>query len=144
MSGLIIYAYVEGNPVSYTDPLGLRKGAVQPKAPDIGVFGCIGLACLTSTPKDSEPQLSLEPTLGGGIEICDPAPPKKPKDCNKNCGMYDANCDNQVQLGSYWPKRFGGLFFGPSFKRDGRFCLRIGPHAGVPFLPSIELGGISE
>lgn len=27
MSGLIIYNYVEGNPVSFSDPLGLRKGA---------------------------------------------------------------------------------------------------------------------
>jgi hypothetical protein len=38
----------------------------------VGVFGCTGLACLTSTPQDQQPQMSMELTLGGGIEICDP------------------------------------------------------------------------
>jgi RHS repeat-associated protein len=142
------FAYVESNPLLYVDPLGLRrggngKGPAPP--PTFGFFGCLGLFCTGSQTSDSEAQLSLEAALGGGIEICDaPPPPPEENMCKKSCGFYDRNCTNQAQPpGIPIPKKFGGLFFGPGFKRDGRFCVRIGPHVSVP-LPTLDLGGMGQ
>ena len=141
------FGYANANPLKFTDALGLMGGgsAVNKGPPTIGVFGCIGVVCVGSTTQDSEAQVSLEGALGGGIEICDPAPPTPEENmCKKPCGFYDRKCTNKLQPpGIPVPTRFGGLFIGPGFKRDGRFCVRIGPHMSVP-LPTLELGGISE
>nr|WP_281399042.1 RHS repeat-associated core domain-containing protein [Paenacidovorax monticola] len=91
------FGYVGGNPLSYVDPMGLQAymcGAAglpawcdKPKnPPTVGVFGCVGLAYLSANVGDTRPSMSLEPTLGGGLEICSPTPPPKPpeKMCEKN------------------------------------------------------------
>ncbi|WP_165456787.1 RHS repeat domain-containing protein [Aquabacterium lacunae] len=130
--GLNTYAYVGGNPLSYVDANGLRRGngAAHRRPPSWSFFGCVGLGCVSSGPNDVSAQLSAELTLGGGIEICDPPPEK----CDKA---------NPFQPpGLPLPERAGGLFIGPSIKNDGRFCIKIGPHIGVPFVPSVDMGGL--
>jgi RHS repeat-associated protein len=148
------FGYANANPLKFTDALGLMGGGSAVNKgkgpPTIGVFGCVGIACVGSTTQDSEAQVSLEATLGGGIEICDPPKPTPaPLACTKRCnsgGIYDRKCDDQAQPpGIPMPRRWGGLFLGPSFKADGRFCLRIGVFGAPPIpLPSIDLGGLSE
>jgi len=149
-AGLNTYAYVDSNPLRITDALGLMgqgnyKGAVSGpmkttsgQAADVRVFGCM-LGCMRSSIfGNSAPQVSLEPTLGGGIEICEPKP--EPKSCpapkpKKNCGIYDPNCDNQLQPPSVpLPKRVGYIM-GVSIQNDGRFCIQAGLFGSAP-LPS--------
>jgi len=148
--GVNTYSYVGGNPTIFQDPLGLMGGsgsgaAHRSGSPTWGFFGCIVLGCVSSQSTDSQPQLSLALALGGGIEFCDPPSPPPPEIvCKRPCGIYDRNCDNQFQPpGIPIPSKFGGLFFGPGFKRDGRFCFRIGPHFSAP-LGSLDVGGMSE
>lgn len=80
--------------------------------------------------------MSLEPTLGGGLEICSPTPPPKPPEtmCEKN------NNSTWQPPGIPVPERYGGLFIGPSIKRNGQFCVKLGPHMSIPMIPSIDLG----
>ena len=138
------FAYVGGNPLSYADPMGLQAymcGAAglpawcdKPKnPPTVGVFGCVGLACLSANVGDTRPSMSLEPTLGGGLEICSPTPPPETM-CEKN------NNSTWQPPGIPVPERYGGLFIGPSIKRNGQFCVKLGPHMSIPMIPSIDLG----
>lgn len=138
------------DPLTYIDRYGLRRGNGKPGngPPVIGVVGCIGIACVSSTPRDSAAQLSLELALGGAIEICDPPRPKAEiGTCPnpKRCGRFDRNCDDVVQPPGFpIPKRLGGVFVSVAIKRDGRFCIRIGPHVSPPLVPSIDVGGLDE
>jgi hypothetical protein len=124
--------------------MGGGAGASRKKQ-DGSVFGCI-LGCISSPiTGGGNPQVSLEPTIGGGIEICDRKP--EPSSCEvpkrKNCGMYDPNCDNTIQPPDIpLPLRMG-LVIGASVKRDGRFCVRFGLFASLP-LPSVDLGDLEE
>ena len=135
--GINRFGYVGGNAVSYTDPLGLRrggngKGAVA--APTIGAFGCVFGACASSNNLSSDAQLSFELTLGGGLEICDaPVPKPESQSCEKtkSSTVIDPG-------GPPIPKKFGGAFFGVGIKSDGSFCVRVGPHVSVPFAPSLS------
>jgi RHS repeat-associated protein len=141
------FGYVEANPLGFTDPLGLMgcggSGAAGRRgAPTVASFGCMGLMCVTGGMHDSGPQFSAELSFGGGIEICDPPPPPKPDPeiCRKNDG---ATSPPQIQPpGVPVPKRFGGAFFGQSWKANGQFCLRVGPHGSFPLAPSLDLGGL--
>ena len=159
--GINTYVYAFA-PVSQIDPLGLMgyggggsatTARTKPRSPpgkpaQVNVFGCI-VGCL-KTPIDgsTEPQASLEPTVGGGIELCEPPPEKSSCPASKpvgGCGRYDPNCDNTVQ----WPSGIPipsrvGFVIGVSVKRDGRVCFQYGLFGSLPLIPSLELGGISE
>ncbi|MEG2466818.1 MAG: RHS repeat-associated core domain-containing protein [Comamonas sp.] len=145
--GINLFGYVGGDPLNYTDPFGLQAYMCgpaglpawcdKPKEPlTVGVFGCVGLACLSSNIGSSSPSMSLELTLGGGVEICSPSPPPKPQEltCSQN------NPSTWQLPGIHVPDRYGGLFIGPSIKRNGQFCMKIGPHMSVPIVPSLDLG----
>jgi RHS repeat-associated protein len=147
------YAYVF-EPVRMTDPLGLMgygrhgssAGAGRP--PQTNVFGCI-VGCLRSpTDGSSETQASLEPTVGGGFEVCER--PEEPKSCPvpkpvEGCGIYDPNCDNTWQYpGLPMPRRYGGFIIGASIKRDGRLCFQFGLFGSLPLIPSLDLGDVYE
>lgn len=160
--GLNTYAYA-ADPLSQIDPLGLMgfggggaSGGTSrsvPKPPSSGgppnmnIFGCI-VGCLKSPIfENGEPQASLEPTIGGGIEICES--PTKPKSCRPpkpvgGCGIYDPNCDNTWQWpGLPIPPKVGFLI-GVSIKRDGKVCFQFGLFGSVPILPSYDLGDAYE
>lgn len=148
------YLYAEANPLLYTDPLGLmgqgsgvvgRPGGQSNRAsPTVAGFGCMGLMCASGGTQDPGPQFSAELTFGGGIEICDPPPPQPEP---QTCPRYDKSVQVQPpgipvpEGGASKLTMRGGLFFGPSWKKDGRFCLRLGPHYSVPGMPSVDLGG---
>jgi RHS repeat-associated protein len=142
------FGYVDGNALGDTDVRGLMGGG-SPQgratgAPNMNSFGCMGLACVTGGMEP--PSMSAELSFGGGIEICDPPPPPPPEP--PICSRYDKNVQVQPpgipmpEGGASKLTMRGGLFFGPSFKKDGRFCLRLGPHYSVPLMPSIDLGGM--
>ncbi|MFR0690919.1 RHS repeat-associated core domain-containing protein [Enterobacterales bacterium AE_CKDN230030158-1A_HGKHYDSX7] len=145
--GLNTYEYVNGNPLSTIDMYGLwgSTGVKNPPKLSVGTFGCL-VGCLGFSSTDSEPQASIQSTIGGGIEICEL--PKEPTSCtvqeaSKDCGIYDPNCDNKLQPpGLPLPGKVG-LGIGVGFKRNGSFCTQIGFFGSLP-LPSYELGGISE
>lgn len=143
------FAYVGASPLMYTDPLGLMGGSgsgagQRNGGPIVSAFGCMGLACATGSTQDAGAQFSAELTLGGGVEVCDPAPPAPEP---SSCSRYDPAVQVQPpgvplpQGGASALTMRGGLFFGPSWKKDGRFCLRMGPHYSIPGLPSVDLGG---
>ena len=151
--GLNGYGYANQNPLSFTDPLGLMgsRGYIPGRNPGstVSVFGCL-IGCVSS-PLDGSTgsQASMEPTLGGGIEICEkPKPQPKPDKCNKpkpkNCGIYDPNCDNQVQPPGLPVPTGLGFIVGASVKKDGRICLRFGLFGEASLVPSVELGGFDE
>lgn len=136
---------VSGNPISFVDLDGLRgrggSNAHLRPGPTVSAFGCAFFGCATGGPQDSDTQVSLELSVGGGIEICDGAPP--PSESSSNSQQCKAT-DKVQPPGVPVPKRFGGLFLGPSVKRNGRFCLRIGPHISVPATPSLDIGGMRD
>jgi hypothetical protein len=115
------------------------------KKQDANVFGCI-FGCISSPINNyGDPQGSLEPVIGGGIEICDskPEPTSCPVPKEGGCGPYDPNCDNTFQPpGPPLPLRMGYIV-GASMKRDGRICVRLGLFVELP-LPSYELGSVYE
>jgi RHS repeat-associated protein len=131
------FGYVGGNPLLFIDPEGLMggNGAAHRGRPSVAVFGCLGLACAGYGTQDSGTQVSAELTLGGGFEVCDSSPPPPPPP--QTCSRTDGQAQPQPP-GLPFPKRYGGAFIGPSIKSDGRFCIRIGPHATVPFTPSFD------
>ena len=138
------FAYVGGNALGAVDPEGLMGNNPRATTPGFnnppnpataGPFGCIGLSCLSWSPGNSGTQMSLELTFGDGIEFCN-SPPPPPQICERNppSGFQPP--------GIPVPKRFGGVFFGPSIKMNGQKCLRIGPHVSAPIVPSAELGDL--
>jgi RHS repeat-associated protein len=153
--GLNTFGYALNNPLIYFDPLGLvcrqttRRGMRCTPGPGrgggrVGVFGCL-IGCVSFTQGNTGAQASLQPTIGGGLSIC--SAPKEPKpSCEdeeeKNCGIYDPNCDNDLNFGISPPGR-AGVFLSLSFNEDGSICVNIGPHAGLPG-PSVGLGGLPE
>ncbi len=112
-----------------------------------GVFGCVG-ACASFTQGDSEAQVSLSATLGGGFMVCSPKPESQ-SDCEsppppkKDCGFYDPNCDNNTQISASGVR--GGAGIGLIRNEDGSYCVLIGPFTSFPIIsPSLNLGGYSE
>ncbi|GAA4338890.1 hypothetical protein GCM10023165_17830 [Variovorax defluvii] len=134
------FGYVHGNPLRYSDPLGLMGGG-SPQGrsrggPNVNSFGCMGLACITG---GTEPtSMSAELTFGGGVEICDaPVPPPPPQSCKDESGVLK----RMDPPGAPVPKRFGGLFISPGIKRDARICLRLGVFVSPPIpVPSLDMG----
>ncbi|MCG8002259.1 MAG: hypothetical protein JAY88_02180 [Candidatus Thiodiazotropha lotti] len=96
---------------------------------------------------DSEPQASMQPTIGGGISFCTQPKKKEENACEEvkeDCGMYDPNCDNFWMLSGSPVGRMGYII---SFttNEDGSVCINVGPHTGIPG-PSfgVGLGGLFE
>jgi len=156
--GLNTFGYALNNPLIYFDPLGLvcrqtaRRGMRCSPGPGrgsgrVGVFGCL-IGCVSFTQGDSEAQASMQPTIGGGLSLC--SAPKEPepscedeKEEEKDCGIYDPNCDDELNFGVSPPGR-AGFLLSLSFNEDGSVCVNVGPHAGLPVAPSVGLGGLSE
>jgi RHS repeat-associated protein len=155
--GINTFIYVENNPLLIIDPMGWMGGSgsgagARGPGPSIGPFGCMGIFCVGSSTQ-SPLGFSVELTLGGGIEICDPPPPPPPEPeiCKKNDkywerGMYGTTQKPDVQPpGIPVPKKLGTPFFAPSWKKNGQFCLRIGVFGSLSFpTPSVDLGSLKN
>ena len=158
--GLNTYVYTVNNPVLYSDALGLHPSLLPEmmsgEIPSggyrmtMGVFGC-GIGCASFMNTDTETQLSMEATLGGGVTVCfspkdslrtddsQPSCDDEPKDC----GMYDPNCDNELLSPSLSPPGKLGVLVSASLGKNGGYCMNFGPHTGLP-LPGVSLGGTRE
>jgi RHS repeat-associated protein len=153
--GMNTFGYALDNPLIYFDPFGLAcrhtasRGRRCSPGPGrgggrIGVFGCL-IGCVSFMQRDSEAQASMQPTIGGGLSLC--SSPREPQlSCEdgkeEDCGIYDPNCDDELNVGVSPPGR-AGFGLSVSFNEDGPLCVNLGPHAGLPG-PSIGLGGLSE
>lgn len=116
----------------------------------VNVFGCMGACVSSPIAGGGDPQVSLEPVLGGGVEICtDPKQATPDSQCDAlkpgNRGVNDPNCDNKIQPpGVPMPRSIGvGYILGASVKRGGRICYRIGFFGEIPG-PSLDLGSMYE
>ena len=117
----------------------------------MGIFGCLFGACTnTRIDRPEDPQISYEPSLGGGLEICEEPLPTKAPDCGekkpkKGCGFYDPACDDHIEPPGIPLPHGIGFLVGASIKREGRVCIKFGLFADAPFpLPSVEVGGMHE
>jgi RHS repeat-associated protein len=139
--GVNTFSYANGNPLTFADPKGLMGGSgsgagARGGTSVVNFFGCMGLSCITGGMEPTT--MSVELTLGGGIEICDaPPPPPPPQICKDERGVLKQLDPPDVPV----PERLGGAFFSPGIKRDGRICLRLGVFVSprIP-LPSLDLG----
>lgn len=93
-------------------------------------------------------ELSMEPNYNGE-EQCSVSSANKTE---KNCGIYDPACDNKVILPSISTNQSplsgkssikGGFLVSVGVASDGRFCINIGSHAGLPS-PAIHSGDLLE
>ena len=152
--GLNTYGYVSANPLKYIDPYGLYEGGgisevlpgynyesyldqmsqldYRPLEPgeqiDVSVFGCIGPHCVSGNTNGARHQFGV-PALGGGLSFCSAPQPET------SCEDIDA----ARERGDIYPPNNGnkGLTlgrFGVSVEKwkDGRTCVLIGPHVGLP------------
>lgn len=58
-----------------------------------------------------------------------------------SCGIYDPNCDNNMQPGISFTR--GGAGIGFQRNPDGTYCILIGPFMSVPLVsPTVNMGGL--
>tara|TARA_R110002072_G_scaffold297959_1_gene471313 strand:+ start:25007 stop:25612 length:606 start_codon:yes stop_codon:yes gene_type:complete len=153
-SGLNTYGYVLANPLIYFDFYGLVNQSRQARGLNArgpggraGVFGCL-IGCASFTEGDADAQVSVSASLGGGFMLC--SSPEETNSCEvepvdeeRDCGLFDPNCDNNVQPSASITR--GGIGAGLIRNDDGSFCILIGPFVSFPIIsPSIDVGDYSE
>ena len=106
-----LYVYASQNPLYYTDPYGLWGASV---------FGCVGLHCVSGNSGGAEHQWG-PPALGGGITVCSDDPD------DEGCDKNDPDRNKGEKGGTY-----GKFGIGVTVWEDGKTCISIGPHVGLP------------
>ena len=130
VSGPTIYTYVNGNPVSFTDPLGLAKDAPWPRPLSGQGTGAVP-KWNNPAPQESKPRSDGRPQGAGcGDAKTDPYVPdfflescEKHDSCYENqCGkegcdiQFYRNMDNEHP---YYPEALKGLYFGAVYSFGG-------------------------
>jgi RHS repeat-associated protein len=157
--GMNSYLYAGANVATYFDFFGLERrgrntghtGLLNPTRGRWGVFGCL-IGCASFVQGDRTTQVSLSPTLGGGLMLC--GPPVPVEDDNRSCPIppndfSDPRGDNAFGHGfglsgpttSRTPARLG---LGIAENPDGSWCVLIGPFVGSGYSRSANMGDIDE